>query len=146
MKIRNAARDDFSALVPLFKRFATTQEDGLELRFQQLLEHPDHLILVAEIEAKVVGYATVQGYGARLRSGDESTRLNDLLVVAEHRSKGIGSALLEQVKLWCKSRGARYLEWQSSSQGAMFYQKLGLKPEVPNLEYPFFEIDFKAES
>lgn len=143
MNIRHARIEDFEALVQLMKQFATTLEDGLEARFQAVLEHPDHVVLIAEVTGELVGYATAQGYGKRLRSGEESVRLNDLLVSSQHRQHGIGRALLEAIKHWCNARGARYLEWQSSSGGIGFYEKLGLKPQAPQLEYPFFEIDFQ---
>ncbi len=146
MNIRRAQLKDFEALVPLMKQFASTLEDGLELRFQHILEHSDHVFLVAQTSGKIIGYAAAQGYGKRLRSGEESVRLNDLMVLPQHRQHGVGTALLEAIKDWCKARGARYLEWQSSASGTGFYQKLGLKPQAPQLEYPFFEIDFEARA
>jgi GNAT superfamily N-acetyltransferase len=146
MNVRPAIPEDFTSLVPLMKQFASTLELGLEVRFQAVLEQSDHVLVVAEIQGKILGYAAAQGYGKRLRSGEESVWLKDLLVSPEHRRLGVGTALLWAVKDSCKARGARYLEWQSSSSATGFYQKLGLKPQVPQLEYPFFEIDFEAQA
>jgi GNAT superfamily N-acetyltransferase len=145
MSIRRVKPEDFRALVPLMKQFATTNENGLESRYEHILENPNHVLLVVEIDNEIVGYAAAQGYGKRLRSGEETVRLNDLMVLPEHRKHGVGRSLLEGIRTWCKARGARYLEWQSSSQSVGFYEKLGLKPQAPQLEYPFFEIDFEAK-
>lgn len=143
VQIRPAQESDFEALVPLLKGFATTRENGLQERFLQVLSNPNMVFLVARLEEKILGYALAQGYGARLRSGEESVRLHDLMVATDARKSGVGKALFFEVQNWTKARGARYLEWQSSSQGVGFYQKLGFKGEAcPQPEYPFFEIDF----
>lgn len=143
--LRPARELDFEALVPLMKGFATTRENGLQQRLTRVLQNPDMACFVAILEGKLVGYAFVQGYGARLRSGEESVRLHDLMVAPEARKSGVGTALFLEVQNWVKARGARYLEWQSSSQGVGFYERLGFKGEpCPQPDYPFFEIDFEA--
>lgn len=127
------------------KGFATTREAGLLARFGQVLESGEHVLLVAELSGEIVGYALAQGLGARLRSGEESVRLHDLMVASAARRGGVGRALFEGVKTWVQARGSRYLEWQSSSQGVGFYERLGLRGDpCPQPDYPFFEIDFDA--
>lgn len=144
LEVRPARDSDFDALVPLMKGFATTREIGLEQRFARVLQNPDMACFVATLKDKLLGYALAQGYGARLRSGEESVRLHDLMVVLEAKKSGVGTALFLEVQTWVKVRGARYLEWQSSSQGVGFYERLGFKSEPPQPDYPFFEIDFGA--
>jgi GNAT superfamily N-acetyltransferase len=143
--VRPGKLNDFVALVPLMKGFATTRESGLLERFERVLSSPDHVLVVAELERVIVGYAMAQGYGARLRSGEESVRLHDLMVETNSRRNGVGRALFNGIQDWVKTRGSRYLEWQSSSQGMAFYERLGLNGDPnPQPEYPFFEIDFAA--
>jgi GNAT superfamily N-acetyltransferase len=139
--IRKAQISDFPALVSLF---ASPEHDGLEDRFRSVISSCDHVLVVAELESSIVGYAMAQGYGPRLRSGEETVRLHDLMVSSEHRRRGVGQALFAVVKDWVNARGARYLEWQSSAAGIAFYESLGLKGDpCPQPEYPFFEIDFQ---
>jgi GNAT superfamily N-acetyltransferase len=145
VQIRPAILEDFAALVPLMKGFATTQEAGLLERFERVLLSVDHVLVVAELEGVVVGYAMAQGFGTRLRSGEESVRLHDLMVAPTSRRSGVGRALFEGIKSWVKRRGSRYLEWQSSTQGTAFYEGLGLRGDPnPQPDYPFFEIDFTS--
>ena len=145
VQVRPARESDFEVLVPLLKGFATTREIGLQERFLSLLENSNMGFFVAMLEEKILGYALAQGYGARLRSGEESVRLHDLMVATDSRKSGVGTALFFEVQNWTKARSARYLEWQSSSQGLGFYERLGFKGEpCPQPEYPFFELDFVA--
>jgi hypothetical protein len=63
MNIRRAKSEDFKTLAPPMNQFATTLEDGLEARFHWILERSDQIVLVAEINVELVGYAAAQGYG-----------------------------------------------------------------------------------
>ena len=145
MTIRKGVKADFQEVFPLFEGFGHLQPVGIRERFEFVINHADHCIFVAELDQKLVGYAWVQRYGPRLRSGEESARLHDLFTLPTHRQQGIGKALLEATKNWCKVGGVHYLEWQSSKQAIAFYEKLGLKGDpYPQPEYPFFEIDFRT--
>jgi GNAT superfamily N-acetyltransferase len=143
--VRLAQLEDFLNLVPLMKGFAGVRDDGLEDRFRRVVSSPDFVLVVAELEGGIVGYAMAQGYGPRMRSGEETVRLHDLMVSSEHRRRGVGRALFGAVTDWVMARGSRYLEWQSSTSGIAFYESLGLKGDpCPQPEYPFFEIDFST--
>ena len=144
--VRTAAPEDFASLVPLLKTFASVRDAGLEERYAATLRHRDFVLFVAEREGRVVGYALAQGYGPRLRSGEESVRLHDLAVAKTERRQGAGRALFDAVRTWTRARGSRYLEWRSSSEGAAFYEALGFKGDgCPQPHHPFFEIAFEPD-
>lgn len=125
------------------KNFASTTDNEPKERFQRVISSPDFVLVVAVLEYSIVGYALAQGYGPRLRFGEETVRLHDLMVAPEHRRRGVGRALFEAVEDWVQSRGLRYLEWQSSKSGIGFYESLGLKGDpCPQPDDPSFEIDF----
>lgn len=145
MRIRRAVPSDWEQIAVLLRGFGRLNEAGARERFERTCAHPDHCILVAGVDQQLAGYAWAQGYGPRLRSGEESARLHDLFTLPEQRGGGIGKALFEAVKDWAQERGSRYLEWQSSENAIPFYERLGLKGEpCPQPEYPSFEIDFQA--
>lgn len=147
VQIRSAQLEDFEFLVPLMKKFAGVRDEGLFDRYQSVLKSPDFLMLVATLEERVIGYAAAQSYLPRLRSGEESVRLSDLLVESQQRRLGVGKALFEAIKVWCVARGARYLEWQSSKEALGFYEHLGLQGDpCPQPEHPFFEIKFPEQN
>jgi GNAT superfamily N-acetyltransferase len=68
-------------------------------KYQQWLQHPDTFFVLAEIAGEPVGYAFVTigpGY-ASWQTGPLLAELETLSVLPEHRSGGIGSALLNAV-------------------------------------------------
>jgi GNAT superfamily N-acetyltransferase len=147
LSVRQAQLEDFDALVPLMKQFAGVREQGLLERFRRVLASPDFVVFVSVLEENVIGYVVAQGHLPRLRSGEESVRLTDLLVDEPYRQLGAGRAMFEAIKTWSVTRGATYLEWRSSTMGIAFYEHLGLKGDPnPQPEYPFFEIKLVDQS
>ena len=71
------------------------------------LEDPDAAILVAEFDARVIGYAyaAVQGYDYMSLRGPAGV-LHDLIVDPEHRGRGVGRLLLNAAQAYLKTRGA----------------------------------------
>lgn len=66
--------------------------------------------------------------------------VDDVYVLPEHRSRGIGRSLIEQVKNWSKDKGASGVSLQvaaANERGRSFYQDLGFR-EVS--VYEVFEI------
>ena len=76
---------------------ANTQElYGSFLRTQ--LTDPDGVVLVAEHEGRVIGYAygTIEGYDFMALRGPAAV-VHDLIVDAEYRGRGVGRALLSAI-------------------------------------------------
>lgn len=66
----------------------------------------------------------------------------DFYVMAEHRKRGVGKALLEKVKAWAVNRGLEYLELfvlEENEAGKDFYQQAGFKTASCTLRYVFGE-------
>lgn len=78
---------------------------GRWLRSQ--LEKPDVVILVAEQETVIVGYAyaSLEGYNYMALRGPAGV-IHDLFVAPEKRSQGIGRMLLDAAIVELKARGA----------------------------------------
>ena len=64
--------------------------------------------------------------------------LEDLIVSAAYRGKGIGKALFQKVAAWAANWGATQMEWQVqdvNSDARKFYEKLGAYAEPHWLSY-----------
>ena len=82
-------------------------EDGYSWFFERELKRKGALILVADIEGKIVGYA----YGTLERRNwndllDACGKLNDLFVDPTGRRRGVGRALAEEMLSRLGARGA----------------------------------------
>lgn len=101
---------------------------------EELIESPYHDILIAADDGKVVGMAIVSVVMATL---DRNVYMEDLVVDADCRGKGVGGMLLDAVKDWGKAHGCRRLEFTSSSrekkEGAKgFYESHGAEARETN--------------
>ena len=82
-------------------------------------------VLVAERRGELLGFATAYLELNSVRFGLRCW-LEDLAVSPEHRSQGVGKALLDAAKAWGRERGATHLELDSAEARAdahRFYER-----------------------
>ncbi|MBI4569850.1 MAG: GNAT family N-acetyltransferase, partial [Planctomycetes bacterium] len=97
----------------------------------------DAVVLVAEVDGEVVGYAlgTVETYAAIFRRRRYGL-LSDLAVTAAHRGKGIGETLARRAIAWFQGAGVGevHLFVLHNNEGARrFWRKLGWKDFVEQM-------------
>lgn len=138
INIRQATSQDIAKILPLFAQFF--KEDGFDVALEHLptaiaamLNDSGSAIFVAWSGADVIGVATVTTTSQGLEF-DRYAELEDLYVVPEARKIGIGGALIEQVKQWCRQIGCTVLaivvtsEAQTTRNLIAYYQKHGFHP------------------
>ena len=99
---------------------------------ERLLGNENFIVLVARKQEEVVG-----GLAAYVLQKFEQERsevyIYDLAVAAEHRRKGIATALIERLKEIAKGRGAHVMFVQADfgdDPAISLYTKLGIREEV----------------
>lgn len=100
-------------------------EPGEEEALKRFIEHPDSIVLIAEEEERVVGFAL-----GNVRGG--VGRLGFMGVRPEYRRRGIGSSLLEEYIERSRQRGAHkvWLWTQTALKPAIrLYVRAGFLPE-----------------
>jgi GNAT superfamily N-acetyltransferase len=78
----------------------------------EAIEADGSTILVAERRGELLGFASAYLELNSVRFGLRCW-VEDLAVSPEHRSQGVGKALLEAAKDWARERGATHLELDS---------------------------------
>jgi len=143
LTIRAALREDLAALRDLWR-----QLDALHARLQpgyfqrsltprsndeleQALTSWGRTIRVAEADGEVVGAVSV----TLVDTPDDPNKtprrralVEDLVVDAAHRLCGVGRALMETAKEWCRKRGAEQIVltvWAGNEAAEAFYRSLG---------------------
>ena len=116
LEIRPATPLDIPALVELLRQLFSIEKDfqfdadiqarGLSLMLDGCGKH--RMILAACVEGRVIGMVTVQSRISTAR-GKICGIMEDLVVDAEFRGKGIGTKLLQEVYSWSKSHGIEHL-------------------------------------
>lgn len=140
--VRKGTKNDVKAVHALIVELAIYEraEQEVSNTVDQLLrdgfgEDPVYELLVAETEGKVVGMAL--WYTKYSTWKGKCGYLEDLVVQADLRGRGIGKALFLEVAKACARRGYGRMEWQVldwNEPAIGFYRSLGagLDPEWLN--------------
>jgi aminoglycoside 6'-N-acetyltransferase I len=125
---RRATIAEFEAALPLLERFFA--EEGFQappgqIRRQLvgLLDDDGNAVFLAWLKERPVGVATVT-----TTSGLElglSAELEDLYVLPEARQIGVGGALIEAVKDWCRARGCTLVSVVVTPEGQAAHELIG---------------------
>jgi len=116
MEIRRVQPKDVNAVFDLIKGLATyeNEPDGVSNTVEKL--HNDLFIhkyceaFVAEKEGRIIGFSLF--YTSYSTWKGPCLYLEDLFVVPEERSTGVGSLLFDKVVGEAKSRGVARMDWQ----------------------------------
>lgn len=115
-------------------------------RYLRILARDDWVLLVADDDGEVVGYALAQDYGPGLRRAFSTGRMHDLYVDPSHRRRGTGRMLVDAVVAWCRTRPApMVLDWLSRPDAVAFYESLGLVGDTVGdaHEFPAYCVDLR---
>ncbi len=151
MNTRKATIDDLEIILDfnqkLFDREIERFDPTLDGTWTQSEEGRDYFIeriqdfgcaFVAEVDGQVVGYlvgglAEPESY----RIIPKMAELENMYVLPEHRSQGVGAGLYQDFKAWAKEQGAGRLKVVASAGnkgGINFYQDKGFEPIDVTLE------------
>jgi GNAT superfamily N-acetyltransferase len=111
--VRAATQADAAALVPLLAQLGYAGAEAfVERRVAEQLDHPDALLLVAEVEGAVRGFMSLHFIPQLALPGD-FCRLSYLCVDQAARSLGIGAALERRAVEEARRRGCDRIELHS---------------------------------
>lgn len=123
-RIEPVTEEQFEQLLPLiaaYQRFYEV-EDVDEARNRAFFPRfiapsNDGLLLAAWRNDDLLGYACLYWHFTSLVPA-ETVLMNDLFVVTEARSQGVGRALIEASADIARNRGAHHLEWATAPDNA----------------------------
>lgn len=127
-RVRRALADDAGAIVALLAElgYDLDPEPAAALAVR-LLDDPAHVLLVAEGDAGVVGFANAH-LRVQLHHLAPVCTLDELVVASGFRSDGVGARLVREVERIARERGADSLELTCNlrREGAhRFYEREG---------------------
>ena len=124
--VRRAAPGDRDVVWPLVRSFATSfvpDRGAVDAADDDLLADPDALVLVAEVDARVVGYLVAHVH-ATLFANAPVAWIEELMVDEPSRRTGVGARLVAEAEAWARNRGAAYSAL-ATRRAAPFYERLG---------------------
>jgi GNAT superfamily N-acetyltransferase len=135
-EVRAARLDEAERIPPLYEwlfappgsKPASWDEKRAVVALRQAIESHDACVLVAVSDAgEFLGLCTGYQDLHSVRFGYRAW-VEDLAVHPEHRSRGVGKALLDAAKAWARERGATHLELDSAEarhDAHRFYEREG---------------------
>ena len=103
---RPARAEDAASIAMLLGELGyPARAEAVPGRLSQLAEYPNTLALVAADGGEVVGVVTAHVFPA-LHAAEPVAWLTSMVVSGEHRSRGIGSELIERAEQWALEKGA----------------------------------------
>jgi GNAT superfamily N-acetyltransferase len=95
-------------------------------------ERPTRTFFLVDVDGRCVGMANVKHYRrmpvAGRSSGGWWGYVGNVFVLAEHRNRGIGRVLMDEVIRWAAAVGAEHLRLAPSPLSKPFYARLGFEP------------------
>jgi ribosomal protein S18 acetylase RimI-like enzyme len=142
MQVRQAAPGDGPAVADLIQQLAATAGDASPLRVayaEQYLRTPGSYVLLAEEEGRPVGLLSYS-VGPNLYHAGPAATIQELVVEAGHRDRGVGSALVEDLlqrlaELGCVEASVTAMPDNEGAQ--RFYRAHGFGDEAVYLERHF---------
>jgi GNAT superfamily N-acetyltransferase len=139
VKIDTVTEPDLDELLPLMRGYcdfyvvAPSDERLLEMA-RILLADPEReglQLLARDASGRAVGFATIFWSWSTLSAARIGV-MNDLYVEPEARGTGMAEALILECRERCRTRGARWLSWQTAKDNARaqaVYERVGGKRE-----------------
>lgn len=130
ISIREATKEDLAALASLMNELGySTSLEEMEIRFDNISNHPDYKTFIVCEEDQIVGMAGVV-HNYFFEQNGKYVRLVAFVISHSNRKKGLGKLLLKYVERWAKNSGATSIflncgNRDERKQAHKFYQKSG---------------------
>lgn len=126
--LRPACAGDAPAIEALLSQLGYSGSDSfLAARIEQLLAHPDAVLLVGEWSGRVVAVISLH-YVAQLALRGDFARISYFCIETAARGHGIGRRIAQHCEMLARARGCDRMELHCHSRRVdahRFYEKLG---------------------
>ncbi len=125
--IRLPKDSEYQALAELSGQLGySCNAEEFKRRYEHIKADPAHVLFVAELSGKVVGWVHVRLHRTLIH--DQAAEIAALIVDANERGNKIGLRLMEQAESWIRSNGVGKIWLRSNVKREdthRFYQRLG---------------------
>lgn len=134
--IREASSDDVNGIIEVLKTICLQDEAWARKALEKLLETENYVILVAELDRKIVGFIDYYILPSVWEKWNEAT-INYLFIHKDYQGRGIGSKLLKEVIKQTDKMGIMELHVgteKENKRAIRLYKKHGFLKEYLLLE------------
>lgn len=141
ISIRKASKEDLDIILELNKNLFSyetqfnreynqewTYSDIGKSYFQKRIENDASIVLLAEVDKKVVGYLVAFIDSYPFRSVNPIAEIENMFIEEKYRKHGIGKKLIDETKTIAQKRGAKRIKvaaFAQNSPAIHFYRTCG---------------------
>jgi GNAT superfamily N-acetyltransferase len=127
--IRAATIDDFERISELSNQLGYVSHSGkTKQRLAEILANTDHCVLIAIDNKMVVGW--IHGFYTQRVESDPFVEIGGLVIDENHRRKGVGRILIQQVAAWAKTKNVGAIRVRCNvvrKEAHQFYHQIGFQ-------------------
>lgn len=137
--IRKLQKDDlwngFLLTLDSLRQASNIDKKTAEKIFDKINSNPDHIVVVAVIEGKIVGSTTLLIETKFIHNGGKVGHIEDVVVDKEYQRKGIGEKIITYILRYAKDQGCYKTILDCVDDVKPFYEKLGFKHNANALRF-----------
>lgn len=129
IRYRIASTTDSSEIARLSGQLGCNVEKNQVIeRLNKIVDQKDHVVFVAEIEGKLIGW--IHAHGRYLIESPPYVEIGGLIVDSTFRGQKIGKFLVERCEEWSKLLGFKEIRVRTNEtrlETLIFYKKIGFE-------------------
>ncbi|PEK99620.1 GNAT family N-acetyltransferase [Bacillus sp. AFS017336] len=126
---RVASTNDSSEIARLSCQLGyNVQKNEVIERLNKILDHKDHVVIVAQLEGKLIGW--IHAHGRYLIESPPYIEIGGLIVDSNYRGQKIGKILVERCEEWSKTLGYKEIRVRTNEtrlETLLFYKRIGFE-------------------
>ena len=137
--IRELRKDDlwngFLTTLDSLRQASNIDQNKAEEVFEKINSNPDHIIVVAELDEKIVGATTLLIESKFIHDGGLVGHIEDVVVDKNFQGQRIGEKIIKYLLEFAKNRGCYKTILDCTDDVKPFYEKLGFKHIANELRF-----------
>ncbi len=137
--IRELRKEDlgkgFLATLDSLRQTSDIERNKAEEIFEKINSNPDHVIVVAELDGKIVGSTTLLIETKFIHGGGLVGHIEDVVVDKNFQGQKIGEKIMKYLLEFAKNRGCYKTILDCTDDVKPFYEKLGFKHIANELRF-----------
>ena len=139
IKIRDIVESDidigFLESLDSLRNASDLDKDTAKNILKKVIENPDHIIRVAEVDGKIVGSTTLLIEQKFIHEGGKVGHIEDVVVSKEFEGRGIGIKLVTSLLEVAKTENCYKTILDCKDELIPFYERIGFKQESNQMRY-----------
>jgi len=137
--IRELRKDDlwngFLTTLDSLRKASDIDRNKAEMIFEKINSNPDHVIVVAELDEKIVGTTTLLIEPKFIHGGGLVGHIEDVVIDKNFKGQKIGEKIMKYLLEFAKNRGCYKTILDCTDDVKPFYEKLGFKHIANELRF-----------